>query len=264
MKLRPASVIVLLCCGGFAWPMPAHAQELERIFSDANAEFFHGDFERSIEAYERLVEAGVQDADVYFNLATANARADRLGRAVLYFERALWLRPGDESTEHELAAARSVLGRRRAERDGQATLQSRPPLVEALLKPLSADLLAGSLLAVNTLFFGVLLVRRRVAREAVRLGLAVSLPLLAVAFVLCAAGLAVRTEVLEEGRAAIVLRDEAAVREGPDNKAQVRAKAQEGQSARVLMRSGNFARVQLAGGALGWMSHQDIGLIRPN
>lgn len=264
MTRRLLCALIVACSAGFAVPTAAHAQGLDRIFTDANAAFFHGDFEHSIEGYERLVEAGVQDADVYFNLATANARATRLGSAVFYFERALWLRPGDSSTERELAAARSVLGRMRAERDGEATLQSRPPLVEALLKPLSADLLAECLIACNLLFFGVLLVRRSSQREAVRLGLAVSLPLLAVAIVLCAAGLAVRTEVLENGRAAIVLHDQAVVREGPDAKAEVRAKAHEGQSARVLLREGNFARVQLTGGTLGWMSRKDIGVIRPN
>ncbi len=242
----------------------AHAQSIERIFTAGNEAYFKGDFAGAVAQYQRLLDAGVRDPDVYFNLATAEARLSHLGKAVLYFERCLWLRAGDDGAEQELASARSALGHRRAEREGQATVQARPPLVEALVRPLPADLLAWTLLALDVLLFALLLARRRTRRETVRLGLAVTLPLLGLLLLTTAAGLAVKAGAFEQGRAAIVLRDGAELREGPDGAAQVRGTAHEGQSARLSRSEGDFVHAQLAGGERGWMKRSDVAAIRPD
>jgi tetratricopeptide (TPR) repeat protein len=243
---------------------PARAQSLERIFSTANEAYFHGDFAKAAAQYQRLLDAGVEDPDVCFNLATAHARLGHLGQAVVYFERTLWLRPGDETAEQELATARAMLGRRRAERDGQATVRARPPLSEALVRPIGADLLALLVLALDALFFALLLARAREKREALRLGLAISLPLVGLLLLVSAAGLLVKTEVGKTGPAAIVLREGAELREGPDPHAQVRALGHEGQVARASRHEGSFVRVQLEGGDRGWMKNNDLGTIAPD
>lgn len=242
----------------------APAQSLDRIFSAGNEAYFRGDFRHAVEHYERLVAAGVHDPDVYFNLATARARAGQLGHAVLYFERCLWLRPGDELAEQGLQAARAALGKRRVEREGEATLKTRPPLAEALVARLDADVLAWALLVLDALFFGGLLVRSRARRDGVLLGLTIALPLIALLGLATAAGLLLKTQIWAEGEAAIVLRDGAELREGPDAHAQVRARAHEGQDARVLRREGGFARVQLSQGDRGWINYKDLARIRPN
>ena len=74
------------------------AQSLDRLFAAGNEAYFRGDYARAAANYERLVEAGVHDPDVYFNLATANARSGRYGRAVLFFER---------SRQHRVSRVRS-------------------------------------------------------------------------------------------------------------------------------------------------------------
>ena len=243
---------------------PASAQSVERLWSSANESYFRGDFARAAEQYQRLIDAGVRDPAVYFNLGITDARAGQLGRAVLDFERELWLAPGDDAAEQELLAARSALGRRRAEREGQALVRARPPLIEALVRPLSADFLAGSVLTLDALFFGLLLAYRFVRRESWRVGLAIGLPLIGLLLLGTAGGLLVKSEALKQGRAAIVLRDGAELREGPDGHAQVRSSAHEGESGRVLRGEGAFVQVELEAGDHGWISRKDIGAIRPD
>ena len=97
-----------------------------------------------------------------------------------------------------------------------------------------------------------------------RLGLAISLPLLGLLLLATAVGLAVKTDAWNEGRAAIVLRDGAELREGPDEHAQVRTKAHEGQAARLSRSEGGFVHVQLQGGDRGWMKNADLGTIAPD
>ncbi len=258
-RRRQLAMAVMLLCGLTCGH--ASAQSLERIFSKANEAYFQGDFSAAAEHYEKLIQAGVDDGDVYYNLATAYARAGQLGRAILFFERSARANPNDEAAEAGLAACRAALGKRRAERKGEATVQTRPPLSEALLRPLSENLLAW-LLAVFVLgFFAVLIAMRLPQREPVRVGMAVTASLLLILLLSTGGALLVKSQALKEGRAAVVLREEAALHEGPDPRAQVRGVALEGQRARILGREGRFVRVRLAGGSEGWMKQQDVGQI---
>jgi hypothetical protein len=245
-------------------PGPARAESLERMFASANEAYFHGDLPRAAAQYQRLIDASVHDPDVYFNLGLTRARLGQLGQAVLCFERSLWLRAGDETVEAELSAVRAKLGGRRAEREGEAMVQARPPMVQALLGPFSADFLAWALIACDALFFTLLLIRPRIRGEAWRLGLAIAIPLIALLLIGSALGLGVKTGAFAEGASAIVLREGAQLREGPDPHAEVRAVAHEGDGARASRREGAFVHVQLAEGPRGWIDQRDLGMIRPH
>ncbi|MBN1656210.1 MAG: tetratricopeptide repeat protein [Deltaproteobacteria bacterium] len=240
---------------------PASAQSLQRIFSSANEAYFRGDFASAAKDYEKIVQAGVRDADVYFNLATAYARAGEYGKAILFYERGLKAKPGDEAAEAGLAACRNLLGKREAEKQGEAVVQTRPPLSEALVRPFSENLLAGLLLLFDFAFFALLIALRLSERESLRIGLGIAAPLIGFLLILTVGGLLVKSEALKEGRAAIVINDEAAIREGPDPRAQARGKAQQGQSARIIKGEADYVRVRLSDGSEGWMKRSDVEAI---
>jgi tetratricopeptide (TPR) repeat protein len=242
----------------------ARAESLDRLFVGANQAFFRGDFEEAADAYERLEQAGVRDADVSFNLATAYARQGQLGRAVLGFSRALWLRPGDEGAMEGLHAAQDELAKRRADRIGEAELQTRPPLGEALVRPISADGLAIAMLLLCVALFGCLAALTRIDRSGPKLALTVAAPLCFLALAVLSAGLLVKLDVLRDGEPVIVLREGAPLREGPDDKALVRKEALEGQAARVLRTEGSHSETVLDTGARGWMNSKDLGRLRPD
>jgi tetratricopeptide (TPR) repeat protein len=234
------------------------AQSLQNIFSRGNEAYFQGDYAGAVAQYRKLADAGVDDADVYYNLAAAHARNGELGRAVLYLERAIRINPRDEAAEAALSTCRSALGHNRAEKEGEATVQTRPPLSKALVRPFSENQLAWMVAVFDLAFFGVLVALRIVRRESRRIALGVAAPLLGLLLLAAGAGLAVKSEVLENGRAAIVLLERAELREGPDPRAQVRATAREGQPARILAREGAYLRVRLGGGAEGWMKQKAV------
>jgi tetratricopeptide (TPR) repeat protein len=240
---------------------PAVAQSLQEIFAAANQAYFHGDWTSAARQYEALVKAGVKDPDVCFNLATAYARAGALGKAVLNFERGLKLRPGDAAAQKGLDAAVTALGRKRAERAGEATVRTRPPLSEALVRPFSETLLAWLALGFDLAFFSLLIALRAARQEAARVGLSIGSVLLCLLLVVSGGGLLVKSEALKEGRAAIILREQAPLREGPDPRASQRATALEGQPARLLERDGDFVRIRLPDNAEGWIKQDDVGAL---
>lgn len=250
-----AAAIVLLVSG-------ARAESLADIFRAGNEAGYRGDWGEAAKRFEALVASGVDDADVHFNLGVAYAHEGRLGHAVLGFERSLRLRSGDAAAAEGLAAARAALGHRRAEREGEATVQTRPPLVVALLAPISETSLAWLLLALDIVLFGLLVARPRARGESVRVAVTVAWPLVAFACVLATGALLVKSEALGEGRAGIVLREDAALREGPTAQARERGRAPEGAHVRILENEGRYARVAVPGGTTGWMHTDDVAAIR--
>jgi tetratricopeptide (TPR) repeat protein len=253
-------------CSGFALlvaltPAVARGQSLQQIFSVANQATFAGQWDSATRQYESLLKAGVKDPDVYFNLATTYARSGQLGKAVLNFERSLALRPGDDAAQKGLDTAVTLLGRKRAEKAGEATVRTRPPLSEALVRPWSENLLGWLVLGFDLALFAVLIALRSARQEALRVGLWVAGALLGLLLLVFGGGLLIKSEAFKEGRAAVVLREDAPLREGPDPRAQTRTKAFEGQAARLLERDGNFARVRLPDNSEGWMLQSDVDSI---
>lgn len=235
----------------------ARADTLEDVFRAGNDAYFRGDFEAASERYEELVELGVRDADVFYNLGTAYARQGRHGRAIAAYERALRARPGDSEVETALARARDVLASRRAEREGEATMASDEGLGHAVFGRLSRDALAGALLVFDALFFAALAAFLFARRETTRLTLGVAAPLLGIGLAVAGLGLAIRSGAFDEGRAAVVVRDRAALREGPHEDAQERARAREGERAWIVGEDGEWARVRV-GAREGWVPRDAI------
>jgi len=244
----------------FAAASPASAQRLGQVFDDANEAVFAGDLDAAISGYDRLVAAGVDDPDVAYNLGVAHGRAGRYGQAIRWFEHSLALSPGDQEVERGLAEVRAALGRRQASRDGEAVVET-TPFTEAVVRPFSLLAIGIGVLILDLLFFGLLLWFRRAESENGRLALGIATPVVGILLALSVFGLLAKSGALTDGSPAIVVTEDAPVREGPDPRAERRSDAREGERARVLDRDGDWVRVRLPGGREGWMVEADVGLL---
>ncbi len=83
-------------------PMPLQAVTKD----NADTEYKKGNYQQAIKDYEELLQKGVS-ADLYYNLGNAYYRVDNITKAVLAYERALLLSPGDEDIRFNLQMARS-------------------------------------------------------------------------------------------------------------------------------------------------------------
>lgn len=66
-----------------------------------------GRFVEAAQAYQQLVDQGLRDAALFYNLGNAYYRSDDLGQAVLNYERAIRLAPRDADVRYNLNIARS-------------------------------------------------------------------------------------------------------------------------------------------------------------
>jgi tetratricopeptide (TPR) repeat protein len=251
---------LLLVLGGGATAKSAGGQRLATVFEEANTASARGDFPRAIEGYQRLLEAGVEDPDVHFNLATTHARAGQYGRAILHFERTLLLRPGDAEATRGVRAVEDLLAKRHG--GGTAAGAHRgAALLDTLARPFPPEVLALAILGLNVLLFGLLAARRFTQEGNGRTALGAGATAAAVLLVSAALLLAVREGTFREGAPGVVLQ-EAVLREAPDPRAGARGDAIEGERVRVLERHGRYLRVTTLAGAQGWMTSEEVGEVR--
>jgi tetratricopeptide (TPR) repeat protein len=240
-------------------PTSARADSLRDVFARGNAALARGDSEAAVREYEALLEAGIDDADVSFNLASAYGNLGRYGQAIRHFERALRLEPGDSGAKDGLRSARAALGERQAEAHGEAIVVDRPPLDEAIFSLFSADTLAVLLLVSVWLGTLSLIALRWLRTEALRLGVGIgSAVALGVAVFSCL-GVFAKADWGRAGKRAVIVREGVAVREAPDDRARMAAELAEGESVRLLGTDGRFARVQTRTGQAGYVPRQDVG-----
>ena len=93
--LLPVCLLVLL-------PLPL----LSQTTLSGDSAYIHENFQQAIERYEQQLKQGVS-ADLYFNLGNAYYRTGNFTRAIINYERALLLSPGDEEIRFNLQMARS-------------------------------------------------------------------------------------------------------------------------------------------------------------
>ena len=78
---------------------------------EAEQAFREGDYARSIEFFEKAIAQGIaedrESAQLHYNLGNAFFRNNQLGKAILHYERALLLDPGDSDIRHNLRFARN-------------------------------------------------------------------------------------------------------------------------------------------------------------
>lgn len=237
----------------------APGESLRQIFEAANVAASRGDYDAAISNYQQLTEAGVHDADVYFNLATSFAQSGDYARAILNYERTLTLHPNDSKASDDLRDAEKALEERRAEVEGEATIQRSSSISDAVYGGLSEDALAFGLLAANlALFLG--LAWSSVARRRNRWVYPV-LVASGIVLVFCALGLGTKAGLLRDGPRAVALDDRVILREGPDPRAQIRGEARAGDRGEIIDRDRDFVKLRVVSGLEGWTSSSAVGLI---
>ena len=96
---KPIFLLVLSIC---VMMLQANPTEL---LQQGNEAYKHADYNTAIESYLGVYEAGYESADLDYNLGNAYYRTDQYGLSILYYHRALRLRPHFPEAEQNLALA---------------------------------------------------------------------------------------------------------------------------------------------------------------
>lgn len=106
----------------------AESGSLSSLYSTAANMYESGEFEKAASLYEMMIDKGVSDADVFYNLGNAYFRQGLTGRAVLNYKKAYLHEPFDEDIRYNLNFARSKV-------QGRLKLEGKNPVMRILFFP---------------------------------------------------------------------------------------------------------------------------------
>lgn len=249
---------------GVLFSFSAFAQEPEKTFAAAKAAYQEGRYEEAAKLYESMVSSGVDDVSVYYNLGNAYAAQGLLGRAILWYQRALLQDPGSEDIRANLSLARRNAAERaepprvgplpRGPEDRWTGVYTPRELTSFALYGYSA-FLAALLLA--------LLSRARKRRTLMMIFGAGALLGASVAVVFGVASWERAGEIEEENRA-VVLGKNTSIKRGPIESAETLFALPEGEIIAIEEVRDGWGLVRLSGRPEGWVSLKEAALIKNN
>lgn len=242
-RRKKVSAFLAFC---LAFSLSGYAQNL----ASANRAYQAAQYEEAIQRYESLLQQGYQSAALYHNLGNACYRAGQLGRAVLYYERALKLEPGDGQVIQNLQVVRAQLPGQ------QAAVFVEPGILRAW-KSVQGALSANSWAALGLACFwlgmiGLLVWLFHRARRYKKAGFAAGLVLIGLSLLpfLLAYG---RTQQQFRVHYAVLLLPQTELRAGPEAESQALQPLYEGAKVQILDRLGQWYFVRLPDATQGWL-----------
>jgi len=221
--------------------------------ADANRLYEAGRFAESIAAYQELVNAGVQDGTLHYNLGNAYFKVGDLGRAILSYRRAQQALPRDRDVMANLELARSQT-RDRLETDGGG------PLVgfvhRVLVSGTTMDELAGIVLALWITLCGLLIVI--IWRPGTRPRLKYPIAVVVVLLGLSLTSAAVRMVDEAGGAPAVVVVESVETHSGPGSDYLTEFSLHAGTEVSVLGARNGWVRVALPGDLQGWVPGETV------
>lgn len=235
--------------------MPALSPD--QLWDKANTAYINGDYHAAAEFYEQILAQGLTSVKLYYNLANAYFKEDRLGKAVLFYHRALRLAPGNEDIRYNLSVAEART-KDNIERIPEFFLTTWMRGVRHTMSCTAWSVLSLVLLAAMlVLFLFYLLAQRLSLRKAGFYGTLVA----ALLFMLTSwFALGERREMLDDTHA-VVMPASTAVKSSPDKSSTDLFVLHEGTVVEITDRLDAWCEIMIADGKKGWVECRKIETI---
>ncbi|MDE2654507.1 MAG: tetratricopeptide repeat protein [Gemmatimonadota bacterium] len=251
--------------GALAWlglaafvAAPSTLAAQQPLFDEGNRLYQDGDFAGAADSYSAVLEGGFESAAVYYNLANAHVRLGELGEAVLNYERAARLDPGNDDIRANLALVNQRL-LDRIEPMPRFWLLS---VFDWWMGLMPRGMLTGLVVACYLLLGAalVMIVLRRPGGWG--MGLKRTAYAAGVATAVLGATLMVRETGLAEPEEAVVMAAEARVLSAPSEEGGLTVfTLHEGTKVRIDRRAGEWVEIVLADGKVGWLPAEVLEVV---
>ena len=223
------------------------------LFDKGNQSYEEERFDQAIEQYEEILNLGVKDFRVFYNLGNAHFRQNQLGKAILNYRRALDLRPRDEDAQANLAFSKLFT----LDKIEEQKINPLSTMLHSFLDLWSVDEFAVLTSAFYTLsmLFGILMLFRGPKRY-LRLGFVAVLILM----VIFGSSLLAKIyyESVDHG---VVIAPQVEIRSGPGEDFILQVTGHEGLEFRLDGESEGWYRISLPNGIRGWIPRDAAEII---
>ena len=226
----------------------------EELWAKANGAYSNGDMQSAVAAYEQILSRRLHSAALYYNLANAYFKQGELGKALLNYNRASRIAPGDEDIRHNQEYAEKMT-KDSIEKIPEFFLTTWIRQVRGALSCTAWTILSLVMLAAALAMALIYLLSQRMSLRKVgfyTMAVAVLLFVITSAF-----ALSERRMLIEQGEA-IVMSTAASVKSSPDKAATELFVLHEGTKLFIGESIDGWAEVRIADGRKGWIEDKRI------
>ena len=219
-----------------------------------NKAYVDGDYAKAVEEYSAIVEGGDYSESLYYNLANAYFKNGNIGKAILYYNRALNLSPSQEDVRHNLAIAEAQT-KDRITAIPEFFLNRWMRIVRNSMSCTAWSLLSIAFFALSLSLLLLFFLARRISTRKVGFyGVLVS----AVLFIVVTSfAVSLRNDILTHDEA-IVLSSAISVKSSPDRSATDIFVLHEGTKVRIVSSWGDWHEIVIADGKKGWLLKSNV------
>ncbi len=236
-------LFLLLLAGTLAHGNP------DSLFHRGNTRYAEGQYEKALAAYDSLLHSGFESAELYYNMGNAAFRSNKLGFAILYYEKALKLNPSMEEAQVNLDYV---------SRFKEDNLEKVPELfiktwIRSLVLSLSANGWGAASLLLFALFLAALAAYIFARRMAVKKSGFFSGLLLLVLFILSITAANQRHRQLVDPNKAIIVNPSAVVKSSPSSSGTDLFVLHEGTKVSTDEMVNQWMEIRISDGRIGWI-----------
>ncbi len=245
-------ILLLLTIASFAV-----AQEQVLQFEKANQAYHNGSFQEAANLYEQIQKNGYESAALYYNLGNSYFKLNKLPEAIISYERAKRLAPHDEDILYNLRLANLRI------------IDKIDPIPQFFLiewwKSLTSRMSSGGWALLGILAFwclaiavGTLVVSRSGILQ--RLALFVGFMMLIIGLLSVVSGYQ-RMQAEQSDQAGILTAPSVSVKSAPDAQSTDLFIIHEGVKVEFLDTVGDWKKIKLADGKVGWLPQESVQVI---
>lgn len=230
------------------------ATDAEALWEIANSAYNEGNFEKAAATYEQILSQNLHSAALYYNLANAYFKQDELGKALLNYNRASRIAPGDEDIRHNQEYAEKMT-KDSIEKIPEFFLITWLRSVRGAMSCTAWTLLSIVMLATALVMALLYLLAQRMSLRKVgfyTMAVAVLLFVVTSAF-----AISERNQLVGRSEA-IVMSTAASVKSSPDRSATELFVLHEGTKVSIGETTDGWAEVRIADGRKGWIEEKRI------
>ena len=247
-------ILIALVCAAAGL---AQGAEVAKIFESANQLYAQGNFKAAAEQYLKITKSNFANESVYYNLANAYFKQSQIGPAILYYEKARRLAPGDREISENLELARTRIVDKVESPPESFLWRQIERLANWLPLNIETGLAVAFFVGANVLFTLFLKAKSDRLGPLALTGAAA----LFVFFLLLGVSNAFRIYQSATELEAVVLSEKADVLSGPGSDNPTLFSIHEGLKVKVHSQLNDWSQISLENGWTGWIRAGDLGMI---
>lgn len=224
------------------------------LFEKGNQQYAKAQYQQAVQSYQQILHDGYQSATVYFNLGNAYFKLDDVPSALLYYEKAHKLNPGDEDINFNIRFANS----KTTDKLDQIPEFFVTSWWHSFILCFSANTLAMLSILFFLAGFGTLILylftnSATIKKSSFYIG--IILIFVGLAFIFIANR---QAHYFNSHHQAIVFTSSVTAKSSPDANAKALFVVHEGTKVNVMQTSNNWIEVELPNGNAGWIAANDV------